>query len=315
MSIKNTLVCTTNGGGNTGTGTCVMDIGRIIGAISVPRGTEIPTDGDVASVKAFIEAARINNDPLQRFYPIPNLVPQADNSGDLSIQTYPDGTTVVTGEGNYDWTFDLLEGKNCLASRLRKHNSQNEQVLLVNEYDQLLGQNGVTPDTISGFDPSILFALAPVPSQGNDAVTAYRWRLSFTKTQLADNLAWVSFGSDKYLRTVRGLQDVALNKISRVTVVMKVGAATACGSVNLYALYKTQLAAVGAWVVKNAAGAILTLTSVAADDNVSGWTLTLDATDPDYTAGAPVQVSLAGPTTLNGLLVKGFESNTITVAI
>lgn len=314
MGIKNNLVCATTGGGNTGTGSCVMDIGRIVAAISVPRGTEIPTT-DLAAVKAFIEAARINNDPLQRFYPIPNLVPQADNSGDLSIQTYPDGTTVVTGEGNYDWTFDLLEGKNCLSSRLRKHNSQSEQILLVNEYNQLLGQNGITVDTISGFDPTIMFALAPVPSQGLDAVTAYRWRLSFTKTQLADNIAWVSFGSDNYLRTVRGLQDVALNKISRVTVVMKVGANTACGSVNLYTTYETQLAVVGAWIVKNEAGALLTLTSVAADDNVQGWTLTLDATDPDYVAGAPVTVSLAGPTTLNGLLVKGFESNTITVAI
>ena len=68
-------------------------------------------------------------------------------------------------------------------------------------------------------------------------------------------------------------------------------------------------------VVKNAAGALLTLTSVAYDANVQGWTLTLDATDPDYTAGAPVQVSLAGPTDLSVLLVKGYESNTITVTV
>lgn len=315
MGIKNNLVCVSNGGGNTGTGACVMDIGRIIGAISVPRGTEIPTT-DLASVKAFIEAARMNDDPLQRFYPIPNLVPQADNSGDLSIQTYPDGRTAVTGEGNYDWTFDLLEGKNCLSSRLRKHNSQSEQVLLVTEYDMLLGTNGATVDTISGFDPSIMFALAPVPSQGLDAVTAYRWRLSFTKTQLADNLAWVSFGSDKYLRTVRGLQDVALTKISRSVNVLKIGASTACGSVNLYTLYKTQLGVVGAWTARESTtGNLLTLTSVAGDDNVNGWTLTVDTTDPDYIAGSPILISLRGPTVLSGLLVKGFESNTITVTV
>lgn len=314
MGLKNNLICVVPGGGNTGTGACVMDIGRIIAAISVPNGTEIALS-DLTTLKTLISAAILNNDPLSRFYPIPNLVPQADNTEDLSIQTYPDGTKVITGEGSYDWTFDLLEGKNCLSSRLRKHNYQNEQILLVNEYNQLLGQNGVADDTIAGFDPSILFALAPVPSQGLDAVSAYRWRLSFTKTQLADNLAWVSFGTDNYLRTLRGLQDVALTKISRVTVALKIAANTACGSVNMYTLYKTQLAVVGAWTVTNEAGAALTLTSVAADDNVQGWTLTLDATDPDYTAGAPVNVSLKGPTVLNGLLVKGFESNTIVVAV
>lgn len=312
---KNTLICVSAGSGNTGTGACVLDIGRIIAAIAVPAGTELDVSGNLAAIKTLIDAAKINNDPLLRWYPIPNLVPQADNSGDVSVQTYPDGTTIVTGEGNYDWTFDLLEGKNCLSSRLRKHNSANEDILLVDQYNHLLGQNGSTDGVIKGFDPSILQALAPVLSPGNDAVTAYRWRLSFDKRQLADNLAWVDFGSDPYLRNLRGVQDVALAKISRITTVLKISAKTACGTVDLYDTYKTQLAVVGAWSVKTATGAVQTLSSVAADDNVKGWTLTLDSTDPDYVAGADVTVSLVGPAALAALLVKFYESNTITVAI
>lgn len=317
MAVKNTLICVKKGTGNTGTGSCVVDLDRIVAAITIPAGTEIPVDTTLAAVKTALEAGRIANDPSMRYYPIPNLVPQADNSGDLSVQTYPDGTVVITGEGNYDWTFDLLEGKNCLASRLRKHNGSNEDVLLVTKNMLLLGQNGTTDATMKGFDPSILFALAPVLSPGNDAVTAYRWRLSFDKSQLADNLAFVDFGTDPYLRTVRGLQDVALNKISRVTTVIKVGAKTNCGTVDLYPLYKTALAVVGAWLVKTATGAVQTLASVAADDNVSGWALTLDITDPDYVAGAPVDVSWVGPTDLAALAtpVKGYESNVITVTV
>jgi hypothetical protein len=315
MGLSNKIICVKPGSGNTATGACVINIARIVGAISIPSGTEIDISTDLAALKTALTSGTMVDDPLLRYYPIPNLVPQADNSGDLQVQTYPDGTVVVTGEGVYDWTFDLLEGKNCLSSRLRQHNGQNEDILLVDAENHLIGQKGSTADMLKGYDPSILFALAPVLSQGQDAVTAYRWRLSFAKGQLADNLSLVDFGTDTFLRSLRGLQDVALNKISRTVAVLKIGASTACGSVNLYNLYKTQLAVVGAWVVKNSAGAVITLSSVAADDNVLGWTLTLDTTDPDYVAGAPVNVSWAGPTELSALLVKGFESNIITVTV
>lgn len=313
---KNTLTCNTPGGGNTGTGSCVLNIGRIIAAIFIPRGAEIDVSGDLASIKTLINAAILNNDPLARWYPIPNLVPQADNSEDLTIQTYPDGTKVVTGEGDYDWTFDLLEGKNCLASRLRKHNGTEEDVLLVDEYMQLFGQNGSTDAMLAGFDPTIAFSLAPVPSQGIDSVTAYRWRLAFKKTQLADNLAWVSFGTDSYLRAIRGLQDVALSEgAARASNVVTIKAKTACGTVDLYTSYSAALAKTTAWAVtRTSNGNVITITGVAANANAKAWDITVDADDPDYSATAgQLTISLVGPASLAALspAVKSYESNTI----
>lgn len=313
---KNTLTCNTPGGGNTGTGSCVMNIGRIIGAISIPHGSEIDVSGDLSSIKTSISAAILNNDPLARFYPIPNLVPQSDNTEDLSIQTYPDGTKVVTGEGDYDWTFDLLEGANCLSSRLRKHNYQQEDILLIDENMQLLGQNGSTDAMLAGYNPSIFYALAPLPSQGIDAVTAYRWRLAFRKTQLADNLAWVSFGTDTYLRTIRGLQDVALSQgAARAADVVTIKAKTACGTVDLYTSYSAALAKTTAWkVTRTSNGNVITIDSVVVDANVKGWTITVDDADPDYSATAgQLTISLVGPADLAALspTVKSYESNTI----
>lgn len=313
---KNTLNCLTPGGGNTGTGSCVLRIGRIIAAISIPHGAEIDVSGDLASIKALITAAILNNDPLARWYPIPNLVPQADNSEDLSIQTYPDGTKIVTGEGDYDWTFDLLEGANCLASRLRKHNAMEEDILLVDENLQLLGQNGSTDAMLAGFNPNILYALAPIPSQGIDSVTAYRWRLAFKKAQLADNLAWVSFGTDNYIRTIRGIQDVALSQgAARVDNVVTIKASTACGSVDMYDSYSAALAKVTAWkVVRTSTGNVIDITGVAANANVKGWDITVDDEDPDYSGTAgQLTVSFVGPASLAALTppVKSFESNTI----
>lgn len=316
MGILNALNCVKPGTGNTGYGDCVLDIGRIVGLILVPKDTEIVFT-DVATLKTAIAAAILSNDPYSRYYPVSKLVPQADNSGDLSVQTYPDGTVVVTGEGNYDWTFDQLGGKNCLASRLRKHNGSSEDVLLIDQYGHLLGINGVAANSIKGFSPSIKFALAPVLSPGNDAVTAYRYRLSFDKSQLADNLAVVDFGTDKSILSLTGLQDVALSQgAARAANVVTIKAKTACGTVDMYDLYADALAVVGAWAVtRTSTGNVITVTGVAKNANVKGWDITVDSSDPDYVATAgQLTISLAGPTTLNGLAspVKGFESNTIT---
>lgn len=314
MGLLNDINCAAPGRGNTGWGSCVVDFGAITGVILIPKGTEIAYT-DLAALKTALTNGQYANLPAARYYPITGLIPNADNTEDVSIQTYPDGTKVITAEGKYDYTFTLpLGGKFCLQHRLRKHNSASEDVLLVVDRKYLLGTEGSTSTSIKGITPTISYAQPVRFSQGTDAATNYLYRLSFEPTQVNDRPQIVTF-TDGFLAALNGLQDVALSKVSRAVNVLTVKAKTSCGTVNMYDLYSTQLAVVAAWKASNAAGADLTITSVTADANNSAWILTISTSDPDYVAGAPITVQLAGPNDLKGLNVIGFESDQLIVTV
>lgn len=314
MGLLNDINCAAPGRGNTGWGSCVVDFGAITGVILIPKGTEIAYS-TLAALKTSLTNGQYANLPSARYYPITGLIPNADNTEDVSIQTYPDGTKVITAEGKYDYTFTLpLGGKFCLQHRLRKHNSTGEDVLLVVDKKYLLGTEGSTAASIKGITPTISYAQPVRFSQGTDATTNYLYRLSFEPTQINDRPQIVTF-TDGFLGGLTGLQDVALTKISRSVNLLTIKAKTACGTVNMYDLYSTQLAAVAAWKAFTEGGNELTITSVTADANNNAFVLTISTSDPDYVAGEPILVKMAGPNDLKTLNVIGFESDQISVTV
>lgn len=323
MGLQNKLICGVNNGGNTGFGECVVDIGLIMGILFVPKNTEFALT-DLATLKTALEAAILNDVPSERIYPVQGFVALTDNSEDLTIQTFGYGGKQVVREGDIDLTFQFVDGAFCLNYNLRKANGLNKHFFLIDKNGKLIGTQGSAADTLKAITPSLQWT-PPFKLNDGSAVTMYSTRVSFSPSQINENISFVDFndaagtGGYAYLASLAGLQNIALAKISRAVAVLKVSAKTACGTVDLYDLYADDLADEALWVankdVAGVPGAVLTITSVAKDDNAKGWTVTIDTEDPDYSIGAPIWIKLAGPTTLEPVLGGGYESNNISVAV
>lgn len=311
--IGNTIANCVQPGGNTGIGSCFNDLGVPVGAFIVPYGATYDTSS-VANFLTAMQAATLNDDPLQRVYPIHELLQVTDSTPANTTQTFNStGAMFVVREGYFNWTFQFVKGGLCLLIALRKFNGQNWNIMFYDSYGKVW-----TMDAGSGLgagaNPNNYWANTYKIADGTK-LTEYTFTVDIEPTQFLDNMKLIDFaasGGLATLKTIVGLQNVTLVQlVARSTNVLKIGAVTSCGTVNMHNKYATQLAATGAWVATNkSTGSIIAITSVADDTTDGGWTITLNASDPNYTATAGgILISLAGPTELNGLLVKGFESN------
>lgn len=319
MSVQNVAICAFNRTGNTGFGACVVDIGYIGAILFAPDNYKIPTTSVAGAITA-IQADILNDNPALRLYPVSGLVQPTANDEAATIQTFNDGSKALVKEGFYDWTFQFVKGAFCLSFRLRMANGLNRSFFLIDKNGRIYGTN-----TGDGMVTAIKPALAwtnPFKLNDGTKVTEYSTFINFDPTYLNDYPAFIDFknnGGFAFLSSLIGLQDVTLAKISRAVAVLKVSAFTACGTVNLYTLYGATLASAGLWKAyadnAGAPGNALTITSVATDANVQGYTVTIDTSDPDYTAGAPIWVSLAGPTELAVAVSAGYESNVVSIGV
>lgn len=317
MSIENVLNCNNKKVKNTGFGNCVVDIGTMRGIIYVPKGTVLTT----ASLAAFKTAlsALINNDNyLLRGYPVHNFVGPTDGSEDLVIQTFPYGGKAVVREGDYDWTFQFTDGRFCLNIALRGMNSIDQDFFIYDANARIYGTDpGDGTATIKAIEPTLKWT-APFKLNDGANVTVYGTRVAFQPSQINENVRFVDLGGVNgglaYIKSLKGLQDIALTKISRTTNVLKIGTFTSCGSVDLSQVYTVELASASLWRAYAVNGNALTITSVAYDSNVKGFTVTIDTTDPDYVAGDPITVGLAPVSILTAGGVVGFEGGSVVVA-
>jgi len=316
MGVQNSKNCSKSFG-NTGVGDCWNDIGIPRGIIFVPIGKEY-TSVSIAAFKAALAPDLLADNAALRAYPIQNIVVTTDNTADAAVTTFAgDGSIAIGFEPNQDMTFQWTQGGFCLLHALRKSKGQNRAFFVIDSKGQLIGTQGSTADTVKGIVGYNYTNPAKWPVGTDNPIPIYNTRLSFRPEQVNEDIAILSFADDGglgYLTGLVGLQDVVLTQgAARAAGVLKVKAKTDCGSVDLYDVYDGELAVVGAWkVVNKATGNVVTITAVAVDTNIHGWTITVDTTDPDYTAIAGgLLVSLAGPTELDALDVTGYESNTL----
>lgn len=318
MSIENQLNCVSKKVKNTGFGNCVVDIGTMRGIIYVPKGTVLDTS-TLAAFKTALSALINNDDYLLRGYPVHNFVGPTDGSEDLVIQTFPYGGKAVVREGDYDWTFQFTDGRFCLNIALRGMNQIDQDFFIYDANARIYGTDpGDGSATIKAIEPTLKWT-APFKLNDGANVTVYGTRVAFQPSQINENVRFVDLGGTNgglaYIKSLKGLQDIALTKISRAVAVLKIGAFTSCGSVNIAETYDTELAVASLWRAYAVSGNALTITSVAYDANVKGFTVTIDATDPDYVAGEPITVGLGPVSVLKAGGVVGYESNTVVVAV
>lgn len=316
MDVINSLANCNTPGGNTGYGACFNNITFIKGALFVPAGKDYDATS-VAALQALIEADILNDDPLQRIYPVGGFKNVTDNTSKAAEQTFADGSISIVRPPFYDWSFQFTQGGLCLSIALQKANGLNRWVMFYDDQGRLYSRTGVAAGSIRGVDPNLGYT-PPFTLNTGSAVTVYETRINFSSDQLNLSAAVIDFANDgglAYLTGLSGLQDVTLfQAAARSSGVVKIGAKTSCGTVDLHNQFASELAVVGGWKARNKASKKPIVISAVADDPTDdGWTITLTTGDANYSAGAgTVEISLAGPTELDGIDVTAYESNWIT---
>lgn len=311
MAILNTRVCTA-AGGNTGIADCSLTLQNILAGFLVPSSFEL-TNANLASAStalAALQAAASNDNPLLRIYPLPEVVGMTDNTEDVVLQTLGYGAPVPVRDGKYNLQFQYTRGGNCVSNQLRKFNGLNYKVIFIDAAGVLFGTKVGT--SLKGI-PLDYFYASPFRFNDGSNITNLGYRMTFNPTYINENLGFISLNLADVL-AINGLQNAVVTLgAARATNVIKVKVLTGCSGTDLYDTYSAELANVARWVVTYN-GLNITITSVAVDANIKGWTITLDAADPDYNAAGPFAVNLAAPSVLAAAGVTGYEGLALVVA-
>lgn len=312
MGVKNVKNSCVVDNGNTGVGDCWNDIGIPRGLLFVDRD-EIFTTATIAALKTQLEAGILAALPAERIYPVQNIVEPTDNTTDPNTQQFAgDGSVIVAGENNYNLSFRWVDGGFCLLHSLRLSKGQTKAFFIIDSFGNLIGTDAGTtgnPEQIRGiigynYTNPFKFAIS------TSAVAVYQTMLSFEPSQVNENIAIVDFSNDgglAYLSRLNGLFNVSITQAaapSSTTVTVK-AKVSGCTNEDLYDSYADALAVVGAWKVTRVDnGGTITVSAVTKSASTHGWVLTLTSA-----TGLTVNVSLADPTTLDGLDVTGYASN------
>lgn len=307
----NQIICTA-AGGNTGIPDCALTLKNAVGGFLVPANFVL-SEANLATPEALIAAlvaASISDNPLTRIFPLPPFVGVTDNTEDVVMETYGYGQPAPVRDGNYNLVYRYVKGGNCMSNTLRKFNNSNYKFIGIDASGVVYGTK--VGATLKGI-PLDYFYAAPFKFNDGTATAIFQFMISFRPAFINEGLGFMQVGVAE-LEEVKGLLNINITLgAARSTNVIKVKALTGCGGVNLYGTYSADLADATNWIVKRN-GANIDLTSVAVDANIEGFTITLDATDPDYNVAGPFVVSLAAPSVLAANGIVGYEGLSLTVA-
>lgn len=302
----NTYNCT-QAGANTGIGDCPLVIDKITGVFLVGKDFEL-TAANLASdatLLAALMAAAVADDPALRLRPVHGIVDIADNTADATEQTFGYGSSVVVADGFYNWTFPFLKGGLCLLKALQEFNSTDVRIIFYDSSGVLFGWK--VGETLKGVPLNQFYANPWRPNTGA-AVMITNFRVSMNPRYLNKEIGFVKVNSFSF-EQIEGLQNVILKQTGvQAKPVYKITASTGCSGTSLYT-FSAEMAVPANWIAKNATtGALIAITSVAVDANISGWTVTLDAADPDYPVIGSIILQWAPPSVLAAAGVVGYES-------
>lgn len=315
MAEINSISCL-NASSNTGVGSCFLTPGFMAGAIRVPPSFEL-TEANLDALQAYLTTQTLLDDPSLRIYPLHDFRGITPNSEDVVTQTLSDGSVVVVRQGNYDYTWQYIDGGMCLHKSLLNWNGLPGYFLFYDKNNVLYGWRVVKADgsiVIKGI-PALFNANKWAMNDGAN-VASFTVRFNIDPIYLNQELGF--FKASFNFKNITGLQTVALKQgtTANLAGLLHIKALFGCDRSNFGELYDTELAAVALWIATNAAtGNVIDIDTVTWVPGTKDFSVQLDVTDPDYPASATadVNVTLAGPTELNAANISGFESNTVTV--
>jgi hypothetical protein len=253
-----------------------------------------------------------------RFFPINDFRTPTDSSEDTIVQTMGDGSKVIVRDGNYNWTFQYIEGGLCRSNSLRSHNFRKTSWLFYDANNLLIGWRKLDATGLAyGLaGVPVTFHAKPWKMATGSEIAGYMVTFDFKPEYINDY-----FGAVKAtfpLSTLQGLQNLVLESVATPSGgVYKIRVSTGCDYVNQYDSFSTLLANGALWnAVNETTQNAITVSSVAADPNTKAFTVTLLATDPDYiaaTATGLITFNLTDPTALDTADISGFEGIPLTI--
>lgn len=310
MALLNQIACAQDIK-NTGYGTCVVDPGKITGAIEIPKGRRF-TPEEIAAIQATLVAGISAANKADRFFPIGGFKAVTDSSEEPVFQTLGYGTPVPVRDGNYVWIFQYIKGGVCLSNALRSRNGMNFDYLFYDDKGLIIGVRYVLADgTVEwGGVPVDVFYAYPWKVNDGTNVTAYRVQFVFEPMYINEMLGFVK-ETGFNPAVLMGLQNINLvSAAAPAAGVSQIQALTGCAQTNLYDKFGADLAVPALWkAYNNANGNEITITSVAVNAGLKAYTVTLDDTDPDYPALATdkVRLELVDVTALAAADIVGYE--------
>lgn len=292
---------------------CFTDFGAPIGVIFGAFGQSLNTADDIAEIITAISANLLNDNPLQRWYPVQTAIDPKDNSEKPVIVTSTLGQKKKIRDGFTDLELSWWDGGMCLLIPLRIMNDTLQPFWILTSLGFLVGTN-VGDGLCTGITPTLKDAEPFKWSTGADA-NGYMLHLVFDPAQTNENVMFIDFsqnGGLAYLQGLIGLENIVLSTISRVVALITVGMSTSCGGVDLFETYPTQFVA-DLWVAYADNGGVPNLSKpiaiTSATPTADGYALQINVADANYTAGAPIWIGLVGPTELLAAGIGGVDGS------
>jgi hypothetical protein len=263
--------------GNTGFGDCILEPGKIIGAIQVPSTFQI-APGDVGTLQTFLQNkayAAIGT----RIFPYHNFVSVTDNTEDVSITTTDYGSKYITRDGFYDFTFRYFSGGVLLHQDIQKNAGSGKYFIFYDDNGNIFARKGKSGSTtvLKGIPVDIFYVKPWRPDTGADKAV-YELRFIINPIYMnKGNFGYYSIGSDFSMIDIVGVQELELVLDSLLSNVAKVSVYTKISKVNLHPVYGAALANTGYWkATKRSDGTTISFT-VAEDGANHDYTFTFNS--------------------------------------
>lgn len=314
----NALVCY-NEYGNTGESDCDLEPAFPKGVLLIPHNGTF-TANSTATDQAFqtaIQAGLALDSANSRYYWL-GTVEDVNPTGESPVvESFGSGRKRQIRRGTVAYDFIMTGGIQKHREQFKFSGKHNQfDAVLVDEENTSWGRttSDATP-LFAGRYLSNLFVGDYMPTNGQKGG---QWTVSieFKDTnQVHKTFGYIKSDIDPF-EDGTGLITYLINGTSASATTIFVAAKTNFG-VDMHDLYATELAVVGAWIVKNK-GTQGTITTSAVASTTGGWNITIPATgtDPDNPgSGGVVTVQGPAPSVLAGLNVIGFESNIASITL
>jgi len=318
MNVLNVIFCGKDVK-NTGVCDCYFTPELLEGSILVPRDLVLTqdqlSDANISTTLTNLTKTTKTN----RIFPTSPFVQITDNTEEPVEQTFGYGDSVPIRDGKINWIFQFIEGgithSNALASfnnLIKKYavifRDGPQNTLIGTTKKDVNGQNGM-----AGI-PLTKLRTYPWKAPTGSEVTAYRIQFGFNPVYINQLIAFRKVDLDvMVLSELKGLENVLLSHLAgdEGDTEITIGAVTDCGA-DMATDYSEELEQVTAWIWKDAAGAVKTITGVVFDEETGGWTLT--TSDPSGAEDGDT-IQMAAPTVLEAppINVAGYESDILTL--
>lgn len=264
---------------NTGVNLCDIIKDIPFGLLLMDAGVEFDA-ADRADVDTFVAAIKTATRAARgaRVYPLWDLVnfedqtkePQRGQVGNLST------SDIKLVDAVPGFKFGHYKGE-LFHAKLSKAERERLRLIIIDQNYAVYGTKKAS-GAMTGFSLNE-FSVDPSKFATPQGAAQYPFNVVLASLlEYKDNLAFVQ--ADSTLGNISGLVDVNLAQFNLASNVVKVSVKADGDQQNLFDLYATELAAAGAWVLKNKqTGATVSITSVSAADTANKvWAITMDNT-------------------------------------